>query len=136
MVNTYVKNKIPWLKILLVLMLVIFVVVVVGLVAKDVGAAMVNGFIGFWVGTYRFFFVTPSWISTVVAAAGVGGIVILIAYRKYFFRQKVLGGTIGTVTPSYQSSLINTQPVQPIPVPQQIIGQPVVDPTKTEVTTS
>ena len=42
-----------------------------------------------------------------------------------------------TAPPQLQSGLINTQPLGPAPIPQQIVASaPILDATKTEVTTS
>lgn len=133
---TWTKSKIPWLKIALVGILILFVVVVVGFAFPGAGAAMIGGITGGLSAVYAFFFVSPSWISVVVACTIVGSIIILVAYRKYFFRQKVSDQTLTTATPQLQGGLISTQPLSTTPIPQQIVTPTPVLNNKQEVTTS
>ena len=117
-------------------MIVIFVIVGVGLAFPDAGAAMLGGFIGFWVGVYVFFFVTPTWISVVIAAVGTAGLFILVTFRKYFFKQKVSGITTSTANPILQSQLMQTNPFNAPQTGVVIAAAPGIDPSKTEVTST
>ena len=79
MSKTYVKKKIPWLKILLVLMLVGIAIYALASVVPALGSAIIGGFIGVGVGIYMFFIGAPSWISVVSAVS------ITVIIRGYIF---------------------------------------------------
>jgi hypothetical protein len=131
---TYTKGKIPWFKIGFVVLCIVLVFIGVGVLLPGAGAAMVGGFIGFWIGVYEFFFVVPTAMSTVVAIAMTTGVLVLITQRKYFFKQKISNANIGT-TSTLQGAPIQTSVFSNPPSVAQIV-QPVVDPNKVEVTTS
>lgn len=129
---TYLKKKIPWLKVILVIMAIAFIIVVIGFAVPGAGAMMIGGITGAATAVYEFFFVTPSAYSVLAAIGITAAILILIFGRKYFFKQKISDSSVmQTAPPQLQSGLINTSPLAATPMPQQILSD-----SKQEVTTS
>jgi len=118
---TYLKKKIPWLKIALVVTIIVFSIILASVLFPFIGALIVGGILGFFAGVYAFFFVSPTWISVVVAVGLTAGVLVLITQRRYFFKQKVSDYKGAAANPVLQGGLINTNPVGGVPVPQQLI---------------
>ena len=134
MASQYAKKKLPWLKIIVVLMAVAFVVFALSVVAPGFGAWIMGGLTGIGVSIYMFFVGAPSVYSVVAAVAITAGTLILVTQRKYFFKQKIFDGQAAQamgVAP-LQTGLMQTNPF----ANQPSTGVNVVDPSKTEVSTS
>lgn len=129
----YVKGKIPWSLIIIVLLVVAFAIFALTQWVPSVGVSIMGGLAAISAGLYSFFIGAPTYLSVFTAVAITAGVVIIVAYRKYFFKQKISNSSAmaPTMAPTLQGGLINTQPLQQIPIPQQIIGD-----GKTEVTTT
>ena len=133
MASQYAKKKIPWLKIIVVLLLVAFVIFGLSDVAPGFGSWIMGGIGGIGVGIYMFFIGAPSVYSVVAAVALTTGILILITQRKYFFKQKILDtSAAASVGVPLQGGLIQPNAFSSAPG----IGQAVIPNKDTEVTTS
>jgi hypothetical protein len=133
MSKTYVKKKIPWLKILLVLMLVGIAIYALASVVPALGSAIIGGFAGVGVGIYMFFIGAPSWISVVSAVSITVIIFVVVTQRKYFFKQKILDtSAAASVGVPLQGGLIQSNAFGAAPG----LGQAVIPNNETEVTTS
>ena len=134
MASQYAKKKIPWLKIIVILMAVAFVIFGLSVVAPGFGAWIMGGIGAVGLGIYMFFIGAPSVYSVVAAVAITAGALILITQRKYFFKQKIYDGSAAQsmgVAP-LQTGLMQTNPF----ANQPGTGVNVIDPSKTEVSTS
>lgn len=83
------KAKIPWLKIALVVMAIVFVVVVIGFAFPAAGAYLIGLAVGAGAALANFFIYQPSWITVVVVIVIVSALFILVTQRKYFFKQRM-----------------------------------------------
>jgi hypothetical protein len=134
MASQYAKKKIPWLKILVILLVVGIVIYALAAAVPALGGAIIGAFVGVGNGFYMFFIGAPSYISVIVAVAITSGVFILVTQRKYFFKQKIYDGSAAQsmgVAP-LQTGLMQSNPF----ANQPGTGVNVIDPSKTEVSTS
>ncbi len=87
--QTYgVKKRIPWAKILLVVMVIVMVVVVLGFTVPQIGTMLLGAGAGI-LDTIVGFAVWMAVTQTAIAAAITAGVLILITQRRYFIRKKI-----------------------------------------------
>jgi len=134
MSSQYVKKKIPWLKILLVVLVIGIVIYGLSAAVPALGGAIIGAFAGLGNGLYMFFIGAPSYLSVITAVVITSGVFILVTQRKYFFKQKIYDGAAAQsmgVAP-LQTGLMQTNPF----ANQPGTGVNVIDPSKTEVSSS
>jgi len=133
MSNVYVKKKIPWLKILLVLLVIGIGIYALSMAVPALGGAIIGAFIGAGIGIYMFFIGAPTYLS-VIAAIGITVIIfVVITQRKYFFKQKIFNSSAAASTGiPLQSGLIQSNAFAAGPG----LGQTAMPNKDTEVTTS
>jgi intracellular septation protein A len=127
---TYIKAKIPWLKIALVTLVIVFVVFAVGMGFPAAGAYMMSAISGALGAVVGFFAAAPYQVA--VTACLVGGALILITQRKYFFKEKISNSTMAGASSPLQGGLIQTNPLLNPMSAQAVLPSS----EKTEVTTS
>jgi hypothetical protein len=128
---TYIKSKIPWLKIAVVVLVVVLALVIISFVFPTLGAIIVGGILGLFAAIYDFYFVHPTWLSVVTAVGITAAILILVTQRKYFFKQKVSELPIGTTAGALQGAPVQQQTFTNTPTVQQLVQD-----KDTEVTSS
>jgi hypothetical protein len=133
MSKTYVKKKIPWLKIAMVLLIIGIGIYALSMAVPALGGAIIGGFVAIGVGIYMFFIGAPTWLSVVSAVSITVVLFVLVTQRKYFFKQKVLDTSAAmSAGVPLQGSLIQPNAFSSMPG----IGQSVMPSKDTEVTTS